>query len=303
MRPGTGLPSLLHEVSQRFVDHCLELTTLFRRDFANLGKGFAIDPGGRTSGGSQASAASRSAESSVTIIMMPEPPSRPTHLPLCRAHSCCRRGPLRHAADLRCSPSSPAAAPRTGRVGRRPPHPREHLPRRPRRRLPGGHLPRRALGRGGRRKRRRPRDPPPRPHRGSAGAAVLARRKFAGLGLRTAGGSPSAGRKPLRRSVGDPDAVPADRRARGSPRSRLVSRRSDRRGHGEREPAARTSWLVPAGGGEPRQLTSGAMTADEVRFGVSWSPDGETVAYVANKRTPGPTTSGWRRWRPEPSVS
>ena len=42
-------------------------------------------------------------------------------------------------------------------------------------------------------------------------------------------------------------------------------------------------WLVPAAGGEPRQLTSGAMTADEVRFGVSWSPDGETVAYVANK--------------------
>ena len=42
-------------------------------------------------------------------------------------------------------------------------------------------------------------------------------------------------------------------------------------------------WLVPAAGGEPRQLTSGAMTADEVRFGVSWSPDGESVAYVANK--------------------
>ena len=42
-------------------------------------------------------------------------------------------------------------------------------------------------------------------------------------------------------------------------------------------------WLVPARGGEPRQLTSGAMTADEVRFGVSWSPDGRTVAYVGNR--------------------
>lgn len=42
-------------------------------------------------------------------------------------------------------------------------------------------------------------------------------------------------------------------------------------------------WFVPAAGGDPRQLTSGAMTADEVRFGVSWSPDGGTVAYVGNK--------------------
>ena len=42
-------------------------------------------------------------------------------------------------------------------------------------------------------------------------------------------------------------------------------------------------WLIPSAGGEPRQLTSGAMTAGEVRFGVSWSPDGETVAYVANE--------------------
>ena len=42
-------------------------------------------------------------------------------------------------------------------------------------------------------------------------------------------------------------------------------------------------WLVPAAGGDARQLTSGAMSADEVRFGVSWSPDGGTVAYVGNK--------------------
>ena len=42
-------------------------------------------------------------------------------------------------------------------------------------------------------------------------------------------------------------------------------------------------WLAPAAGGDTRQLTSRAMTADEVRFGVSWSPDGRTVAYVGNK--------------------
>ena len=42
-------------------------------------------------------------------------------------------------------------------------------------------------------------------------------------------------------------------------------------------------WVVSADGGEPRQLTSGAMTVDEVRFGVSWSPDGGTIAHVANK--------------------
>ncbi len=47
-------------------------------------------------------------------------------------------------------------------------------------------------------------------------------------------------------------------------------------------------WIVPAAdaGGEPgavRQLTSGAMTVDEVRFGVSWSPDGGALAYISNK--------------------
>lgn len=43
-------------------------------------------------------------------------------------------------------------------------------------------------------------------------------------------------------------------------------------------------WVVAAdGSGEPRQLTEGAMSVDEVRFGASWSPDGSMLAYVANK--------------------
>ncbi len=43
-------------------------------------------------------------------------------------------------------------------------------------------------------------------------------------------------------------------------------------------------WLVPADEpGAPRQLTFGAMSADEVRFGVSWSPDGGEIAYISNR--------------------
>jgi len=41
-------------------------------------------------------------------------------------------------------------------------------------------------------------------------------------------------------------------------------------------------WLVPAGGGTPRQLTSGAMSEDDPRFTPAWSPDGSTIAYVSN---------------------
>jgi dipeptidyl aminopeptidase/acylaminoacyl peptidase len=41
-------------------------------------------------------------------------------------------------------------------------------------------------------------------------------------------------------------------------------------------------WLVPAEGGEPRQLTRGAMAADDFRFAPVWSPSGSTIAYVSN---------------------
>jgi dipeptidyl aminopeptidase/acylaminoacyl peptidase len=42
-------------------------------------------------------------------------------------------------------------------------------------------------------------------------------------------------------------------------------------------------WLVAVEGGEPRQLTTGAMTADDGRFGAAWSPDGRTIAFISNK--------------------
>ena len=82
--------------------------------------------------------------------------------------------------------------------------------------------------------------------------------------------------------VGDPDAAPLTdglvgvRAPAWSPDAATVAVVASASG-------SQDVWLISAAGGEPRQLTSGAMTADEVRFGVSWSPDGETVAYVANK--------------------
>ncbi len=86
----------------------------------------------------------------------------------------------------------------------------------------------------------------------------------------------------FRTPVGDPDAaqltdgVDGVRAPAWSPDGETIAVMA-------RASGSQDVWLVPAMGGEPRQLTRGAMTADEVRFGVSWSPDGGTVAYVANK--------------------
>lgn len=86
----------------------------------------------------------------------------------------------------------------------------------------------------------------------------------------------------FRAPVGDPDAVQLTDGLTGvrapawSPDGETVAVMASASG-------SQDVWLVPAAGGDPRQLTSGAMTGDEVRFGVSWSPDGGTVAYVGNK--------------------
>ena len=86
----------------------------------------------------------------------------------------------------------------------------------------------------------------------------------------------------FRAPVGDPDAVQLTDGLEGvrapawSPDGETVAVMASTSG-------SQDVWFVPAAGGEARQLTSGAMTADEVRFGVSWSPDGGTVAYVGNK--------------------
>lgn len=86
----------------------------------------------------------------------------------------------------------------------------------------------------------------------------------------------------FRAPVGDPDAVQLTDGLAGvrapawSPDGGTVAVMASASG-------SQDVWLVPAAGGDARQLTSGAMTGDEVRFGVSWSPDGGTVAYVGNK--------------------
>lgn len=42
-------------------------------------------------------------------------------------------------------------------------------------------------------------------------------------------------------------------------------------------------WIVPAAGGEPRQLTRESMSVDDTRFQPAWSPDSRQIAYVSNK--------------------
>jgi dipeptidyl aminopeptidase/acylaminoacyl peptidase len=43
-------------------------------------------------------------------------------------------------------------------------------------------------------------------------------------------------------------------------------------------------WLVDADGrNPPRQLTRESMPAEEIRFGLAWSPDGRSIAYFSNK--------------------
>ena len=89
----------------------------------------------------------------------------------------------------------------------------------------------------------------------------------------------------FRAPVGDPDAVQLTDRLAGvrapawSPDGETVAVMSS-------ASASQDVWFVPAAGGDPRRLTSGAMTAGEVRFGVSWSPDGGTVAYVGAQMVP-----------------
>lgn len=62
-----------------------------------------------------------------------------------------------------------------------------------------------------------------------------------------------------------------------SPDGKHIAFYSSRSGHQD-------IWLVESdGSGEPRQLTSESMAVEEIRLDHAWSPDGESIAYYANK--------------------
>jgi dipeptidyl aminopeptidase/acylaminoacyl peptidase len=73
--------------------------------------------------------------------------------------------------------------------------------------------------------------------------------------------------------------MPAVRGARGpvfSPDGRTIAFTATEGGHQD-------IWVVPAEGGQPRQLTHQAMAEDDGRFDPAWSPDGRSIAFVSNK--------------------
>lgn len=72
------------------------------------------------------------------------------------------------------------------------------------------------------------------------------------------------------------DAIPGLRDPVVGPDGSTVAFYSTESGHQD-------IWLAAAdGSGEPRQLTESAMPEDDPRFEPSWSPDGESIAYVSN---------------------